>query len=186
MRRFRPFCRLCLLYVLLAALLLGASCGRPLPPPPAAAVLSVMLSAMGETAQTLPDGILRLTAASPDSPDRLTEVFLSALYGEAVRGMLGEDTAQSPPVTDAALFLSLSPYPCELGVFRCADGDTAREMAGLCRGRLDTLARGFAGSEWEHVAAEGQVAMEGNWVLLILCEDPQAVREAAGRTVKGT
>ena len=131
MRRFRPFCRLCLLYVLLAALLLGASCGRPLPPPPAAAVLSVMLSAMGETAQTLPDGILRLTAASPDSPDRLTEVFLSALYGEAVRGMLGEDTAQSPPVTDAALFLSLSPYPCELGVFRCADGTQRGKWQGF-------------------------------------------------------
>jgi hypothetical protein len=115
----------------------------------------------------------------------LTEVFLSALYGEAVRGMLGEDTAQSPPVTDAALFLSLSPYPCELGVFRCADGDTAREMAGLCRGRLDTLARGFAGSEWESIAAGGQVAVEGNWVLLILCEDSQAVREAVGRVVRG-
>jgi hypothetical protein len=86
-------------------------------------------------------------------------------------------------VQDAALYLSVSPYPFELGVFRCADGDTAGEVAALCRGRLDTLARGFAESEWREAAASGRVVVEGNWVLLVLCEDPTPIAEAARRYI---
>ena len=178
----RPF-RL-LLPLLLSALLLLSACGNETPPPPAAEVLGAMLAAMESTAQPLPDGVTRLTAVSADSPDYLDETFFSALYGEAARGLLGEDSTQSPPITDAVLFLSLSPYPCELAVFRCADGSAAGTVAGLCRGRLDTLARGYAGSEWEGVAAGGQVAVEGNYVLLILCEDPKPVLEAARRAAR--
>ena len=54
-------------------------------------------------------------------------------------------------------------------------------MAGLCRGRLDTLARGYKGSEWEGVAAGGQVVLAGNYVFLVICEDPAPVLEAARR-----
>ena len=184
-------------WLMVFAVLLPAC--TPAPPPAASEVLTVLLTASESTAQTLPDGFIRLTAAPSDSPDRLTETFFSALYGEAARGLLGEDSTQSlppseatagqacgdsapsPPVQDAALYLSVSPYPFELGVFRCIDGDTAREVAALCRGRLDTLARGYAGREWEGVAAGGRVAAEGNWVLLVLCEDPAPVLEAARR-----
>ncbi len=180
----RPRCLLALL--LSAALLLFPACGGETPPPPAAEVLSVMLSTMENTVQPLPDGVLRLTAAPADSPDRLTETFFSALFGEAARGLLGEDSTPSPPITDAALFLSLSPYPCELAVFRLANESAAGTVAGLCRGRLDTLSRGYAGSEWEGVAAGGQVILEGNYVFLVICEDPRSVAEAARRFVKGS
>ena len=191
--------RLCCLVLILAIPLLLPACGTSDPPPAASEVLTVLLGEMEATAQPLPDGVIRLTAAPADSPSRLTEVLFSALYGEAARGLLGEDptqnapssdgtpeqagedTAPSPPVQDAALYLSVSPYPFELGVFRCIDGDTAREVAALCRGRLDTLARGYAGSEWVGVAAGGCVAVEGNWVILALCEDPAPVLEAARR-----
>ena len=192
--------------VLILSLLLAA-CGTSDPPPAASEVLTAMLAAVTDTAQPLPDGVIRLSSAPVDSPDYLTETFLSALYGEAARGLLGEDSthsrpvqdaalygeaargllgedsAHSRPVQDAALYLSVSPYPFELGVFRCADGDTAGEVAALCRGRLDTLARGFAESEWREAAAGGRVAVEGNWVLLVLCEDPVPVTEAARRVV---
>lgn len=171
------------LVLLLILSLLFPACGKSDPPPAADRVLSVMLTALADTAQPLPDGIVRLTAASADSPDRLTETLLSALYGEAARGLLGDGTASAPPVQDAALYLSVSPYPFELGVFRCADGDTARTVAALCRGRLDTLSRGFSGSEWEEMASGGRVAAEGNWVFLVLCEDPAPILEAARRFI---
>ena len=180
----RPRCLLALL--LSAALLLLPACGRETPPPPAAEVLSVMLSAMESTVQPLPDGITRLSSAPADSPDRLTETFFSALYGEAARGLLGGSSTESPPITDAALFLSLSPYPCELGVFRCVDGSAAGTVAGLCRGRLDTLSRGYKGSEWEGATAGGQVILEGNYVFLVICEDPASVLATARRFVKGS
>ena len=172
----RPRCLLALL--LSAALLFLPACGKSDPPPAASEVLTAMLTAMEDTAQPLPDGITRLTAAPAESPHRLTETFFSALYGEAARGLLGDGTAATPPVQDAALYLSVSPYPCELGVFRCADEDTARAVMALCRGRLDTLAQGYAGSEWEGIASGGRVAVRGRYVLLALCEDPAAALEA--------
>ena len=171
-----------LVLLLILSLLLPA-CGKSDPPPAASEVLTAVLTVVTDTAQPLPDGITRLTASPADSPDRLTETLLSALYGEAARGLLGDGTASTPPVQDAALYLSVSPYPFELGVFRCADGDTARTVAALCRGRLDTLARGFVGSEWGEVAAGGRVAAEGNWVFLVLCEDPAPILEAVRRDI---
>ena len=171
------------LWALALTVLLLPACGRATPPPTAAEVLSVMLSAAAETVQPIPDGVTRLTAADPTSPDRLTDTFFSALYGEAAGGLLGGDSTQGPPITDGALFLSVAPYPCELAVFRCSDGETARTVAALCRRRLDALERGFRGSEWEETAAGGRVAMEGNYVFLVLCEDPTPLLEAAARRI---
>ena len=178
----RPVISVFLALVTVTVLLLS-SCGRAAPPPSASEVLTAMLEAAEATTQPLPDGVIRLTSAPPDSPNRLTETFFSALYGEMARGLLSEGENRAPLVQDAALYLSASPYPCELGVFRCADGGGAEEVADLCLGRLDTLARGFAGGEYEAVAAKGRVAVVGNWVLLVLCEDPTPLLETARRLV---
>ena len=178
----RPVISLLLALATVSVLLLS-SCGGATPPPSASAVLTAMLTAAETTAQPLPDGVIRLTAAPSDSPSRLTETFFSALYGEAARGLLSEGETQGPLVQDAALYLSVAPYPCELGVFRCADGRGAAELADLCRGRLDTLSRGFAGGEYEEAATRGRVAVVGNWVFLVLCEDPSPLLEAARRAV---
>ena len=70
-----------------------------------------MISEMERTAQPLPDGVIRLSSAPVDSPDYLTETFLSALYGEAARGLLGEDSTHSHPVQDAALYLWVNGAP---------------------------------------------------------------------------
>ena len=137
--------------VLILILLLPA-CGTGEPPPDASEVLTAMLGALESTAQPLPDGVIRLTAASKDSPDCLTATFFSALYGEAARELLESEGDRGALVASAALYLSMAPYPCELGVFYCADETTARSVAALCRGRLDTLARGFVGSGvWRNV-----------------------------------
>ena len=171
------------LAALMALAFLLSACGEAVPPPAASEILTAMVSAAEDSAQPIPDGVIRLTAAPMDSPNHLTETFFSALYGEAARGMLEARDRQSPPLQDVALYLSVSPYPWELGIFRCADGDTAREVATLCHGRLDTLSRGFRESDGAAAASRGRVVVEGNWVLLVLCEDPAPVLEAARRLV---
>ena len=168
---------------MIAVMLLLSSCGRATPPPSASEVLSAMLTTAEATAQPIPDGVIRLTAAPEGSPNYLTETFFSALYGEAARGLWGEDVTQRPPIRDAALYLSVAPYPMELGVFRCADESTAREVTVLCRKRLDTLSHGYGTEDASAIQGKGCVAVEGNWVLWVLCEDPAPVLEAARRLV---
>ena len=176
--------RFALTFTVILSLLL-TSCGGSAPPPAASEVLTPMLTAITDTARPLPDGILRLSSSPSDAPDCLTETFFSALYGEAARGLLtAEEESGYRAVGDAALFLSVSAYPCELAVFRCSDTRAAATVAGLCRSRLDTLVRGFAGSEWADVAAGGQIAVEGCYVLMAVTEDPAAVLEAAIRCVR--
>lgn len=188
----RPIC--CLTVILTLALLL-VSCGEETPPPSADTVLSAMQASMTETAQTLPDG-LTYTRATPEGyPTYLSDTLFSALYGEAARGLLtadetaggtadeASDGGSVPPVNDAAIFLSVAPYPCELAVFRCSDTRTAATVAGICRARLDTVSRGYKGGEWEAVAQGGRVVVEGCFVLLAVAEDPEAVLEAARRVI---
>ncbi len=171
MRRLILCCICCLLVSVLFC-----ACGRAEPPPSAAELLAVMQTALTDTAQPLPDGLTYTRALPPDDRAYLTDPLFSALYGEAARGLLEEtDSAGVPVVGDVALFLSVAPYPCELAVFRCSDIRTAATVAGLCRGRLDSVARGFSGSEWEATAGRGQVAAEGCYVFLVISEDPAAV-----------
>ncbi len=180
----RPLLRL-LTCVLFLSCLLTSCGGRLTTPPSAMAVLTAMQTAMTDTAQTLPDGLIYTRAADPASPSYLTDTLFSALYGEAARGLFQSDTTTDgepvPPIGDAALFLSISPYPCELAVFRCSDLRSASTVAGLCRARLDIVARGYRGSEWEAVAQKGKVSVDGCYVLLAVAEDPDAVLASAKR-----
>ena len=175
-------------YLLIPLLLLTACTPRAVPPPSALAVLEAMQAAMTDTAQTLPDGLIyhRGTPADGETPGvfHLTDTFLSALYGEAARGLLDGDGTEAGVLGDAAIFLSVAPYPCELAVFRCSDVRTAAAVASLCRGRLDTVAKGYAHGEWAEVAGRGAVTVEGCFVLMAMAEDPAAVLRRAARMVK--
>ena len=166
---------------LILALFFCSSCRTSKSPPPTAeAVLTAMQSVMTRTAQPLPDGLIYSRQAATDAPQYLTETFFTALYGRAAEGLLAAENASDgiPSVGDAALFLSVAIYPCELAVFRCSDTDAVPTVVSLCRGRLDTVARGFAGTEWES-AAQGVVVTEGCFVLLVVSEDPLTVAEGA-------
>ncbi len=194
-------CLTCVLILTCLGAGLLTSCGRQTTPPPSAAeVLTAMTDAMTASAQPLPDGLTYTRAADPASPSYLTDTLFSALYGEAARGLFLPDAAPetggvppvgdlSPigdpsPIGDAAVYLSLSAYPCELAVFRCSDLRTAATVAGLCQSRLDTVAVGHRNSEWAEIAAGGRVAVEGCYVLLAVAEDPGAVLEAARRMLR--
>ena len=65
-----------LLALLLSAVLLLSACGTSAPPPAASEVLTAMLTAVTDTAQPLPDGVIRLSSAPADSPDCLTETSI--------------------------------------------------------------------------------------------------------------
>ena len=161
------------LWSICAALL--ACDGGNTPPPSAGEVLTVMT----DTLRSPPDGLLYTRSADPAGPNYLTDTFFSALYGEAARGLLESVSSADgvAAVGDVAMFLSVAPYPCELAVFRCSDIRTAATVAGLCRGRLDTVTRGFAGSEWQEIAEGGRVAVKGCYVVLVIAEDAETVTE---------
>ena len=161
--------------LILALCLLFSSCGAVSPPPAAADILTAMQAALTETAQPLPDGLIYTRTRSPEDPFHFSEARFSALYGEAARGLLAGDEGHPPAVGDAAVFLSAAPYPCEMAVFRCSDVRSAATVAGLCRGRVDTVIRGYAESEWEAVAAGGCVAVEGCYVFLVIAEAPEKI-----------
>ena len=175
-------CPLLCLCLTLALLLSSCSLGAALPPS-ASEVLAVMLETMQKSCQPLPDGRIYDRSLSQGAPLYLSDTFLSALYGEAARGLFASDDGGAPPVSDAAIFLSLAAYPCELAVFRCSDARTAATLASLCRSRLDSLARGYAATEWASLASRSQVSVKGCFVLLALCDDPpRVIRAARGAT----
>ena len=170
--------------LLFLSLLFSGCSSRRAPPPSAVSVLEAMQAAMADTAQTFPDGIIRHRAVSAGDPSYLTDTLLSALYGEAARGLLDGDERGDGAVGDAALFLSVMPYPCELAVFRCSDVRTASAVATICRGRLDTVAKGYDDGEWADIASRGAVTAEGCFVFLVIAEDPRRVIERAVRCVR--
>lgn len=172
---------LLVLLLTLPLLLSAAACGRGEEPPPAAEeLLRAMQGVMSRTAQVLPEGLLYRRGASPDAPDYLTDTLFTALYGRAAEGLLeGDGEGGTASLGDAALFLSVAPYPCELAVFRCTDVDAIPTVVSLCHSRVDTVLRGFEGSPAEN-AATGLVTVKGCFVLLIIAEDPQAVAEGLG------
>ena len=170
----------CLAFSALLICLLASCAIRHTPPPDAAAVLDAMTAAMAAS-QPCPEGLTYTRSATPDTPGYLTDTLFSALFGEAARGLLSSDTTGggAPPVGDAALFLSVAPYPCELAVFRCSDQRAAATMAGVCRSRVSVVAAGYRDSEWADIAAAGRVAVEGCYVLLVVAEDPEAILAGA-------
>ncbi len=176
----RPVALCLLLAVLLTAALALSACGRGTPPPSAAEVLASMQAAMRASAQALPDGRVYTRAVAPTDPAYLSDTLLSALYGEAARGLLSADAVAEgvAPINDAAIFLSESPHPCELAVFRCSDARGTATAAKLCRARLEAIRRAWAGTEHEELVERGAVVVEGAFVMLVVAEDP-------GRASKG-
>lgn len=167
----------------------SACAGHDAPPPAAVEVLAGMQSAV----LSLPSGVVYARTYPADHPSYLTGTLLSALYGEAARGIAeagtdsgtGDSTAEQtvPPVNDAALFLPLAMHPCELAVFRCSDARATATAAGLCRARLDEIRNAWEGTEWAALTERGCVAVEGSFVLLVVADDPQAVLDAARRVI---
>ena len=170
--------RMALLFVAVFCLLL-ISCSRR-PPASAESVLDSMRGAMGEDANS----VVRMRGASPNSPMYLTDSLLSALYGSAARGWLDAEEGDTPLINDAALCLSASKKPYELAVFRCSDARGTATAAATCRARLAAIRRAWRGSEWVNELENSVVAVEGEYVLLVVAPDVDAVLEAARCSIR--
>ena len=180
MRRARVYVAL-----LIGILLIFSGCGEREPPPSASEVLAAMQAVMEDTAQILPEGLVYTRASSPTDPGYLNDTLFSALYGETARGLLADEPSERSVISDAALFLSVAPYPCELAVFRCSDARGTATAAAICRARLDAICCAWQGSEWAGELEDSVVAVEGEYVLLVVAPDTDAVLEAARRAIRG-
>ncbi len=147
---------------------------------------TVLASMQAAVETTCPSGRVYSRAAPPETANYLGDTLLSALYGDGARGMLAA-TGTSPAVNDAALFLSIAPHPMELAVFRCSDARASATAAKLCRSRLERIRHAWKGSEWEEMTARACVTVAGEYVLLVVSEDPEAVIRAAEKAIwRGT
>ncbi len=186
--RPHPWVTLICLVLVGIAILSQSACMKKTdaPPPSASAVLCAMQTAMDASVPKPPDGRHYNRALPADHPDYLTDTLLSALYGEAARGLLtvGED-GSAAAVGDVAFFLSMSPHPCEVAVFRCSDARGSTTAAKLCRARLEIIRHAWSGTTYEGMVTRAAVSVEGSYVLLVVAEDPESVIEAARRLIRG-
>ena len=156
-----------------------SSCS-PRPPVPTVTVLGVMRSEWESGAS----GILRTRSVAPDDPAHLTDALLSVLYGESARGWLTAHEGEVPLINDAALWLSVGKHPYELAVFRCSDARGTATAAAICRARLDSVRRAWQGDEWSDVLERAIVAVEQEYVLLIIAPDSEALLRIARRAIR--
>ncbi len=166
--------------VALCLLFSAAGCRRDRPPAPADAVLLAMADTLG-TGHT---GKIYTRASNPEGGEFLSETLFSALFGEAARGLLRGTENAPPAINDAALYLSVSPTPVELAVFRCSDMRGTATAEGLARTRLDSLRNAWRDTDWADMTESGTVIVSGNYVLLILAPNPDRAEAAAGRVIR--
>lgn len=165
-------------------------------PASAEEVLRAMLEACAS--QSWPDGTVRTRRADPASPDYLPDALVSALFGEASRGWFVTDgESDAPMVDDAAMFLSSAIHPAEVAVFRCTDAGGAvsgtASAAKQCRARLEALRAAWAGSadagerfgDYAVWLERAVVAVEGQYVMLVVADDPDAMVNAARGVIRG-
>ncbi len=145
--------------------LLFTGCRRQTPPASALTVLSAMSEGMSTTH-------IYTRAVAESDGTYLSDTLFSALFGEAARGLLRGDAHTPAAINDVAILLSISKTPVELAVFRCSDARGTATAEGLARTRLDAVRRAWVGTEWEVLTAEGFVAVEGSYVLLIITPHP--------------
>ncbi len=162
-------------------LLLTCAChAKPKPPVSAINVLQAMLSVAAP-----PDGMVRSLTAENDN-QVLPLDLLTALYGPSTRQWY-EDGARGV-LDDGAVFLSTAMHPFEIAVFRCIDqGDILGGMAsvfGICSARLDMIKNAWKKTDYASYTEKGMVTYVGNYVLLIMCDNPDDVIKAAEKAIR--
>ena len=137
-----------------------------------------ILSAMIEIEINIPAGKIYNLRASRGDDEYLEERVINSLFGDG----------SSPPVRegwlDLALFLPVSAHPCELAVFLCDTPDTAGDTARLLCRRLDVIKSTRKAPEYSAMLNSATVTVIGNYVLLIISEDPALALRAAVDMIK--
>ena len=137
-----------------------------------------ILAAMMDAEINLPAGKIYDLRATEGNDEYLEERVINSLFGDG----------SSPPVRggwlDLALFLPVSAHPCELAVFLCDTPDTAGDTARLLCRRLDVIKSTRKAPEYSAMLDSATVTVIGNYVLLIISEDPALALRAAVDMIK--
>ena len=158
-----------------AAVCIGATgCTRRGVKPPASVgdVLRAMLEAARD--EVVPDGEIY------EGDGAAQGTLVSALFGEGSRGWFDGDEETLATVDEVAMYLPCAMHPMELAVFRCPDEIRgARDVAAACRARLSVIENAWGDSEYGAWIEAATVSVEGQFVILAVYDDPDAVLRAA-------
>ena len=161
-----------ILTLMLSLLCLLCSCGRE-------AEVGEVLAAMCDSQPSLPAGRIYLSGAEAGEAAFAEEELLAVLYGG------GELPIEFEVINAFAFRLSEVGTPHEFAVFLCVSAQDAYDVAQMCLRRTDTLRRGYLESEWEEMAGQARVCVEGRAVLLAVGEDALTAIEAGRRALRG-
>ena len=136
-----------------------------------------VLEAVCRSQNNLPAGrIYVLSAPSDDAKHPRKGWLASAFDQDLLRAAL-------PMVEDAAFFSSYT-HACEFAIFHCQNTKGAAAVSRLCLQRLNTLKLYWEGVEdLDTPLQNAGVTVRGSWVILYLCQDPEAALRAFRRTL---
>ena len=150
-------------------LLLSGCAGKSITPK------DVML-AVCRSQPPLPAGRLYVLCAPSDDAEHPSDEWLTSAFDKDLL------RAALPMIEDAAFFSSYT-HACEFAVFLCKSTKGAQAVSRLCLQRLNTLKLYWEGVEETDTPLQNAgVTVRGSWVILYLCEDPEAALRAFRRT----
>ena len=161
-----------LLALVLSIGLLVSSCGRR-----EATAWEILLS-LCETAGELPTGEIYHAAAEEGARGYLSPEMIESLYGEEGKEVFGE------LLLDYAIYLSSFAAPYEIAVLRAHSTTDAHRVAELCLSRADELQVALHRTEWETLGSSIEVVVRGRWVVMLVTDSNESLKESAVRAVR--
>lgn len=128
--------------------------------------------AMTDAEKNLPAGKYYSLSASEGESEYLSDSLISSLFGNSYYQKISEKWI------DGALFLSLTPHPCEFAVIYCSDRDNAEDTAKLFLSRIDAIKIAKSSPEYGKIIENAKVEIRGNYALLIISSDPDKALKA--------
>ena len=133
-----------------------------------------ILAAMIESEVALPAGKIYCATAPFGSDEYLAESTVASIVGN------GKMPEVCKSWLDCAFFLAVKDHPCELAVIYCQNRDAALDTAKLLTTRLASSKLLKGNSDYFENA---KVTVIGNYALLIVSSDPDAILRVVKRIV---
>lgn len=151
---------------------------------------NVILQAIIASQKHIPDGQCRYSQADTLTKAYLSPELVSGLYGATARQWIGQEGTTL--LTDMSIYLSNRQHPFEIAVLRCKDTDDIHghingefgSVLGTCQYRLMSIQNAWQDTEYQTYTTQGVVTWVGEYVLLLVCDDPQAAKKAAEKVIK--
>ena len=126
-----------------------------------------ILSAVTAAEIGLPAGKYYSLNAPKGDEEYLSNALIASIFGGGAYPEVAEDWV------DVALYLSFGKSPCEFAVILCQNRDAAHDTAKLLCSRLSAIKIAKNSPEYETMIANANVAVSGNYALLIISSDPE-------------